>query len=515
MDTNKKIKMLIYADTPSCATGFSKVIQGIFKNLAETGKYDITIFGINDRGGWKDQKEYPYKIYPTMDPGSGDVYGRMKLISIISGRDNEIRPPWDIIFTLNDPFIFEYPMQGFEGGLMEVIQKVLYKLYRETTPPENWFKLVSYWPVDSPLKGNWIDYAVALPNYNVAYTKYGKSEIEKANNLLVTPHKLDIKTIYHGVDTKDFFPISESEKAEFKKKFFANKVNPETFVVTCVARNQMRKDLPRVMKIFREFQKRRPDSVLYLHSKPQDVFGSLLELARMFNLEPGKDFFFPKNFNENTGFPITALNCIYNISDVYLTATLGEGWALPVTEAMAVKKVVLAPNITSIQEIFGTEGNNIEDVKELETNESIRGIPLKSGSTTSEWACYGIEDLERMRPLTNVDDAVKKLMWVYDNPEKAAKIAERGYNWVQQYTWKNIANEWDNLFQQVYKDLEKERGEAKNAIKATSSKPDSGKSSESKRDDSRAVPEVKEAHGDDEKLSFLDSNAKKGEVPLT
>lgn len=515
MSNNKKIKMLVYGDSPACATGFSSVIKGIFKNLAETGKYEITIFGINDRGGWKDPKEHPYKIYPTMMLETGDVYGRYRLINILQGKDLEIRLPWDIVFTLNDPFVFELPMPGFNEGMMEVIQKGLYQLYRETTPPENWFKLVSYWPVDSPLKGNWIDYAISLPNYSVAYTNYGKNEIEKANNLLVTPHKLDIKVIYHGVDTKDFFPLSSEEKKEFKKKFFTGKVSDETFVVTCVARNQMRKDLPRVMKIFREFQKRRPDSVLYIHGKPQDVFGSMLEVSRNFNLEPGKDFFFPKNFNENTGFPVKALNCIYNITDAYLTTTHGEGWALPVTEAMAAKKIVLGPNITSLSEIFGTEGNNIEDLKELETNENIRGIPIKSGSTSSEWICYGIDDLERIRPLTNVDDAVRKLIWVYDNPDKAEKIAERGFNWVQQYTWKNIANEWDKLFQQVYQDLEKERRDVKNAVKIDTDKPDSSKQSQSKRDESRAVPEIEKAHGGDEKLSLSDSDTPKGQIPTT
>jgi len=130
---------------------------------------------------------------------------------------------------------------------------------------------------------------------------------------------------------------------------------------------------------------------------------------------------------------------------------------LPLVEAMATGLLNVAPNITSIPELFNTVGNNIDDLKELETNDQIRGIPVKSGSTSSEWVCMGPDDFMRMRPLTNVDDAVRKLIWVYDNPDKAKVIAKRGQDWVQKYTWKKISETWDFLFQKVYADLNQER----------------------------------------------------------
>jgi hypothetical protein len=62
-----------------------------------------------------------------------------------------------------------------------------------------------------------------------------------------------------------------------------------------------------------------------------------------------------------------------------------------------------------------------------------------------------------MRPLTNVEDAVKKLIWVYDNPDKVAEIEQRAYDWVQTLTWESIGQQWDELFTRVYSDLQKER----------------------------------------------------------
>lgn len=811
----KKIKILVIGDSPACATGFANVIHGIFKPLVETGRYEVDVFGINDRGGWKDPKEYPYRIWPAMLPGvQDDVYGRVRFINILRGGNREVRPPWDIVFTLNDPFIFEAPMMVFNKGLMEMIRHI-YDLYRQKAKPEMWFSTVSYWPVDSSIKENWVEKAIGLSDYSVAYTKYGKREIEKANNKCSKPSDKPIDVIYHGTDTKSYFPLPKKEVEEFKSKFFKNAIQPSTFIVGCVARNQMRKDLPRVMKIFREFQKRRPDSFLYIHAQETDVWGSLMEYARNFNLEHGKDWTFPGNFDPNIGYPRKTLNLIYNMMDVNISTSLGEGWGLClysetliktrngykeikninigefvltrvgyrevldkkqrdysgelieitvkgrsekdslkltpshqiltnngwkkaseidrddvlydvkdefelysrqifdlaeycdgleycrtekyiwsygsrkrnykryvylnkdfaelyglylaegsacrngivfsisqdereltdklrtliqrvwglnvlieddkkskkrwvricgvvlrkfyegiagrgaknkeikiydrltkhtatkilkgfwtgdgsrekygyemttcsrklayglsalgdrigirftiehnnkrdsyrlrtttvyaynfsmilgnqsfekykfnkrnnelkiknirkikysglvydlgindehefmthhclvhncITEAMLTKTLNLAPNITSIPEIFDTEGEDMDDLTKIGASQNIRGIPLKSGLSSSEWATYGPDDYERIRPLTNVDDAVKKLVWIYDNQDKVKGIVDRAYDWVQKLSWDKIAHEWDIYLQKVYNSLliERKQGE--------------------------------------------------------
>lgn len=482
--SSRKIRILAHCDSVRCATGFGRIAFGIFNYLAKTGKYDIDIFGVNDLGFLDpDPEKYPYRILPAMIPGiQGDFYGRIRFINIIRGADrNFFTPPWDIIFTLNDPFIFEEPVLTPEIGMMDAL-KDLQRLYKKDLAPEAWFELVSYWPVDSSLKENWITHAIGHPDYSVAYTNYGKAEIEKANNKLEKPLKFNLDVIYHGTDTKSFHPISKEEKLEFKKKFFKKaKIDIErTYIVGIAARNQMRKDIPRAMKIFKEFQKRRPDSMLYVHAKENDVWGSLGEYARNFNLELGKDWIFPGNFNENVGYPTEALNKIYNIMDVQIQTTLGEGWGNCISEAMAAGTLNLAPNITSIPELFGTEYKDqaLLEIDALVADESIRGIPLKSYSTTSEWATYGPTDYERIRPLTNVDDAVKKLLWVYDNPDKVKIIADRAREWIQQYDWTKIGKKWDEYFQMVYNNLEKERSIDAKALAEK-------EKSESKEDDNK------------------------------
>lgn len=512
----KKIRILVHADSPAVATGFSRVTDGIFTNLAKTGKYDITIFGVNDSGGWQDPEKYPYKIYPAMLAGvQGDFYGRIRFINAVRGADLWIKPSWDIIFTLNDPFIFEEPVLTPEIGLMDAL-KDLRQLYREQIDPKHWFSLISYWPVDSSLKENWIEHAVALPDVSVAYTQYGKREIDKANQKLEKPFSLDISVIYHGVDSSHFYPVDDAAKREFKEKFFKKaRIDFEhTFIVGVVARNQMRKDIPRAMKIFKEFQKRRPDSLLYIHAKENDSWGSLNEYARQFNLELGKDWIFPGKFSENQGYPVEALNLIYNSMDVNLMTSHGEGFGLPIIESMATKTLNIAPNITSIPELFNTENKNFDDPSELANDDSIRGIPVKAMSTSSEWVTYGPTDYERIRPLVNVDDAVKKLLWVYDHPEEAAKIAQRAYDWVQQYSWKNIADQWDQVFTKVYNELETERSTPrpkKDESTTDTNNTDQPQPLESKRDGARPVQQTEGEHQADETVSVPDSAGTAGQ----
>jgi len=43
----KKIKVLGYCDSPTCATGFATVSRNIFEGLYRTGRFDIDILGIN------------------------------------------------------------------------------------------------------------------------------------------------------------------------------------------------------------------------------------------------------------------------------------------------------------------------------------------------------------------------------------------------------------------------------------------------------------------------------------
>ena len=292
--------------------------------------------------------------------------------------------------------------------------------------------------------------------------KYGKEEIIKADEFLDRPTGIGkrMKTIYHGVDLDVFKPVPEKLRKEFRAKFSEGKIKDETFLVVAIARNQRRKDLPRTMQVFSEFQKRRPDSFLYFHCQETDAWGSLREYARNWNLKIGEDWGVPAKFSANTGFPLEIVNLVYNAADCIISTSVGEGFGFYNIEGFATKAPVLAPNNTTHPELFNYDKD--EDISDMDKlYKKVRGIPAKCHDTSSEWATYGAEDFERVRPLANVDDMVKKLIWIYDNPAKVKQIADRAYKWIQDYDWKLIAKKWDDLFQQTYDELEKERAKVK------------------------------------------------------
>lgn len=450
LKTGKK-RILVLGDTPTCATGFATVIRNILEQLHKTGKYEIDVIGINQFESWYDQKKYPYRIFRAAVEGkSGDLFGRPRLNMALSGNDDQLVPPWDIVFTLNDHFIFEQPFVNIGNQRVNTAELIKsYQLaYRNQADPEWWFKWIAYWPVDSELKENWVKNSILLPDYPIMYTEYGKEQVEYWN----LDGSLDVsslKIIPHGVNTGNFYPISKEDREEFRSEYFGNLVKPDTFLVTNISRNQPRKAMDRTLQIFKEFQKRRPNSVLYMHCRVQDAWGSLAEASRSWGLTVGEDVLFPENFSEHQGVSLETLNKIYNASDAVMTTTLGEGWGFLLTESMASKVPVLAPNITSVPEIFNT--------KDGFDPETARGVSVKAYSTNSEWFCLGATDNERIRPLPNTDDFVEKLMWVYDNPEESQKIVERAYQWVLGYSWENIGKMWLDLFDRAIKDLDEER----------------------------------------------------------
>lgn len=87
----KKVKVLAYCDSPTCATGFATVSRNIMEGLYRTGRYEIDICGINY---WGDPHGFPYRIWPTGTNELKDPYGRKKSANMMVGMD------YDILFLL-------------------------------------------------------------------------------------------------------------------------------------------------------------------------------------------------------------------------------------------------------------------------------------------------------------------------------------------------------------------------------------------------------------------------------
>lgn len=404
---NKKIRLVYYGDAPCVATGFGKVSKNILGPLHATGRYEIYCFGVNYMGV---PHPFPFQIYPMLPNPQGDPYGREKIKQIIPQMD------FDLLFMLQDSFIMTF----------------IPDLVNELRSRGKRFKSLVYFPIDGEPESEWIE-AMSHADQCVTYTEYGYKQC--VNKFPSIQDKLHI--IPHGISLQEFFPKPPEEIAKMRQFYFGPHANK--FIVMNVNRNQQRKDLPRTMLAFREFKKQCPNSVYYMHCAEKDVGWDLRKVARNIGLTVGEDVIFPKNFNVNTGLPVSVVNDLYNCANVVISACVGEGWGLSSVEAMATGTPAIFPDNTSLTEIFA-DG---------------RGFLCRSGDTPNFYT-FMTMDNEVARPLTNINDMVKYLKRLYEKPEIGFKMAQKSLDWVRSsLQWEqHIVPKFDSLLQGLYSELQ-------------------------------------------------------------
>jgi glycosyltransferase involved in cell wall biosynthesis len=286
---------------------------------------------------------------------------------------------------------------------------------------EKKFATIFYYPIDATPKAEWITDCVSLIDFPVAYTNYAKAE-----TLKIDANLDDTRVIYHGTNLTDFNYIEDRQTvAEFRKRYFGGHADGK-FLLTNINRNQPRKDILRSFLVLQELKRRGRDN---LHMSHSDAGGNLLVMADHFGFKLNEDFILPspKVFQVNQGIPIEMVNLIYNASDAVISTTLGEGWGLSITEAMATRTPIIAPDNTSLHEMMAES----------------RGVLVPSGDTPGAWFTLGAQDNERIRPLMNVERAADAVEGVMDGQ---LPDIEGAYTWARESNWDNICKYWIEVF---------------------------------------------------------------------
>lgn len=423
---SKTLNVLFWGDNPHGITGFGKVIKNVIRQVYDNEKYKIDVLGISYLGDpYKadnyNGKDLMYDVYTPFEVGKQmDLYGAGKLQTFLaSGKV-------DILFILQDTFI---------------ARNIMKKIVELRTKLTNKFVIIYYYPIDCGwVYPDWITDAVSVADIPVCYTNFGKAVSARHD-----PKLRNMDVIYHGTDKNMYKPWPDSMRSQIKQSFWGQGFDKK-FIVLNVNRNQPRKDLNRTFAVFAELKKHVPEAYLFCLSNPADIGGNIIDVALQYGLKWGVDWMSPDptKYNPMLGIPEEQIVTMYNTADVCISTTLGEGWGLSLTEAMACGCPVVFPENTSITEIIGKDDE--------------RGTLVLSGNDGNR-ICLGPQDNNLSRPLTDIMDMAGVLEDIAKDPEKYREKARAAVSWVP--SWDDVGNDWRRIFDeaiQIKESLEQSNG---------------------------------------------------------
>ncbi len=409
--SNKKV--FISSDSPFTNTGFSS--QSLFLANYLSNNYEVHYQSHN----------YPGQMLPKGSvkladgtPFNFNLYGAGKeqySKDLLVPRIREIKPNYFI--TLLDTFmvypwylqldfapaktIFWYPSDG--GGCLPVnCEEILRKVHCA-----------------------------------VAMSKFGQKQAKEI-------HGIDVEYIPHAINPKTFFPLSKQEKETIKTKYGLQ----GKFVIGLMGRNQGRKMHDRAIKMFAKWCKKHQDVVLFMHLDPDDIAAVFNIRAMVRRLGIQNRVFYSGN-KYYQGVTYQQMNEIYNVMDIYISGTSGEGFGIGTIEAMACQIPVLNTAYTTTDELVtnnnageaiklvGTEYVNIFDINQNEYD-----YQMMNGTITGSW---NVE-----RGIIDINDGVEKLEKLYQDKELRKTYGENGRKAVlKEYTWDVVGKMWTDLLKKL------------------------------------------------------------------
>lgn len=367
----RRIKLLWMSDSPAFRTGFGTVTREVLRRIAALGRYEVGCVGWGYDGWPYDRAEIPYDLYPS----NPSTMGRDTLPRVLE----RFRP--DVLVTLGDVWMVEW--------IAEIADR-------------RGCRFLPYFPIDGgPLYPPWRAFMEAMDG-RVTCSRFAQRLVEDAMP------GIGVDMIYHGVDTGVFRPLDRPRPAELEGRF----------VVGCTARNQPRKNLPVLIEAFARFSEDKDDAILYLHSDPDDVGWDLLDLLRRHRVFDRTCI--SKSASPTNGVSSAKLNEIYNLFDVMVLPTAGEGFGLPIVEAMAAGVPVMATEHSACIELVGGRGELI----------SVKGL-MTAGRHNVDYA------------VPDIDDLVHKLGELHRRPELRWRHRRAGLDFARTLGWGPIVEQWD------------------------------------------------------------------------
>lgn len=428
-----KKKILMCSEASYLSSGFSTYTKEILKRLYATGKYEIAEFASYAKVNDPRDSSIPWLFYANMpsdnDPRSGEYnqnpenqFGRWRFERVLL----DFKP--DIVFDVRD-----YWMNA----------------YQQNSPLRPYYHWVVMPTIDSePQQEEWIDTYLSADAI-FTYSDFGRDVLLKQSN-----NKINyIDTTSPGVDLDVFKPMI-GEKKNLRK---ALGIPEDSFVFGSIMRNQKRKLIPDLFDTLRIMQKSNPEmyenTYLYLHTSFPDAGWDIPQLLKEYGVANKVLFtYLCQNCshiggfifnhvrstcprcgqkamhlpNVNSGVTSEQLTYIINTFDIYVQYAICEGFGMPQVEASSCGVPVASVDYSAMEDIV----------------KKIKAYPIKVQKYFKELETKAIRVYPDNHSLFEILVKHNKLPDILKEQKRieTRKLTELHYN------WDNIAQKWENYF---------------------------------------------------------------------
>jgi glycosyltransferase involved in cell wall biosynthesis len=306
------MKLLLSSNALWASSGYGVQAKSLMPRLADLpiigGRQNVAQFAwYGLQGGIHNVQGF--RIYP----GGADPYGN----DIIGAHTKDFGA--DVVVTLIDAWV-----------LQDHARKIA---------PAKW---LPWLPIDHDPVPDKVLQAIEGAFMPLTYSRWGHD--------LLAKHGVENTYIPHGVEVDTYKVYPADVVADFKRERLGNPGHL-TLMVAANKGYPDRKAFQVQLRAWAAFAKDKPDAYIYLHTDPRTVNGGIDIMALAANLGITDRLMLPNAYQYTMGFAPHDLAMLYNSADVLLSASMSEGFGIPIIEAQACGTPAIVTGFSAMPEL--------------------------------------------------------------------------------------------------------------------------------------------------------------------
>lgn len=385
------LNILIVGDSLHNVSGLSKVSSILMKFLYEQD-YNISYFGLSNSSISKDDYIFYGDDYKDCFYNCCLYDYKSNVFDNVCKKTNP-----DIVITIHDIWQLEFV---YLSKYRHTFRWVNWCLFETPEYPEY---VMGFTTDNSPRLD--IGKILRSVDLNIPVTKMGLEALKK-----LRCGNISESNIYIGLD---FSKVCKED--QLKSEVFGNTFSENDFVFMTVNKNLDRKRIDLVLDAFKLFLEKvkepnKKKFKIYVHTDLNQRSGGTDLITQVLYNDLKCHFYAPMCFSRGEFMSTEELYKRYKACDCYIALPGGEGFGLSFLEALAHNKPT----------IYSDYGGHVEFCREYGRPVYIKDY-IPSFGFYSKWA------------IADVDDAVRQMIWVYENKSKehlnASKNLEKHFSW--------------------------------------------------------------------------------------